>query len=239
MTSAALARRQLAQTRRENERDLRKRARDRLRQLRQLVREAKQQRRARLRQVTVNCRAARTAITRRAKAARERLRRSIERTRLKARDVCTAARGEAQAQTLELLDRALGALEAERIEQHRNRLWAKPASAMLGRGRGAGAGGGRAQARERGQESDSEVEANIDDPAMLLVWRAVKHRIKPSKRRSRTEAFFEWAAEHSGDVYAIQEADAVRHLEQLEQQERQLARALKKKGRKALDDVPF
>ena len=67
----------------------------------------------------------------------------------------------------------------------------------------------------------------------------MKHKIKPGTHRSRTEAFIEWAAEHAPQVYAIQEADAVRHLEQLEREERQLARALKKKGRKALDDVPF
>ncbi len=58
---------------------------------------------------------------------------------------------------------------------------------------------------------------------------------------ARTEAFFEWAAEHAGDVYAIQEADAVRHLAELERQERALSRAVRKGGRalSALDAVPF
>ncbi|HKY36501.1 MAG TPA: hypothetical protein VJN18_11215 [Polyangiaceae bacterium] len=187
-----------------------------------MLREAKQQRRARLRQVAQNCRAARAEITRRAKRARERLKQSIARTRGKARDVCSAARGEAHAQTLAQVERALAELEAERSEQRRYRIWARPArktASVAGRG------------RERVQESDSEVEANIDDPGLLVVWRTVKHKIKPSKHRSRTEAFFEWAAEHTGDVYAIQEADAVRHLQVLERQEKQLARALRKPTR--------
>lgn len=229
-----LAQRQLAQTRKENERDLRRRARDRLRTLRQALREAKLQRRARLRQVTLNCRAARQAITRRAKQARERLRRSVERTRARARDVCSAARGEAHRDALAAIDGRLAELEAERAEQRRLRVWAKPA--------GRATPAPRSRTRERQLESDEEVEANLDDPALRVVWRAVKHRIKPGKHRSRTEAFVEWAAEHAGDVYAIQEADAERHLLELEKQERQLARALKKGGRalEDLDDeVPF
>lgn len=225
----SLAQRQLAQTRRENERDLRRRARERLRTLRQALREAKQQRRARLRQVTLNCRAARQAITRRAKAARERLRRSVERVRARARDACAASRGDATQQALAAIAMATNALEGERVEQHRLRVWAKPSRSTAAP---------RSRARERQLESDEEVEANLDDPGLRIVWRAMKGKIKPGKHRSRTEAFVEWAAEHSADVYAIQEADAIRHLEQLEQQERQLARALRKGG-KALEDVPF
>lgn len=225
-----LARRQLAQTRKENERDLRRRGRQRLKELRQQVREAKQRRRARLREVSANCRAARRDITRRAKHARERLRQSVERTRARAQDVCSAARGRASQETLAAIKQRLEALEAERVEQHRLRLWARPAGRVLA--------GGRARAREQLEESDEEVEANLDDPGLRVVWRAVKGRIKGSKRRSRTEAFAEWAAEHLAEVYAIQEADAVAHLEQLEEQERKLASALKRGG-KALDDVPF
>ena len=227
----SLAQRQLAQTRKENERDLRRRARERLRSLRQALREAKQRRRARLKQVTLSCRAARQAITRRAKAARERLRRSVERTRARARDVCSASRGEANREALAAISGRLAELEAERVEQHRLRVWAKPASRSTA--------APRSRAREQLLESDEEVEANLDDPGLRVVWRAVKSRIKPGKHRSRTEAFVEWAAEHSADVYAIQEADAIRHLEQLEQQERQLARALRKGGKALKDEVPF
>jgi hypothetical protein len=45
---------------------------------------------------------------------------------------------------------------------------------------------------------------------LRVVWEHVKAKIKGGPRRSRTEAFLEWAHDHPGDVYAIQEADAER-----------------------------
>jgi hypothetical protein len=228
----ALARRQRAQTKRETAAELKRRARVRLKSLREELRAARQAKKEKLRAVARGCRSARSDITRRAKRARERLRRSIQRTREKARSVCDVARGDARAETLLNIERRARALELEQAEQRRDRIWARPARSMLT---------GRGLARERQDESDGEVAANIDDPGLRVVWEAVKQRIKPGKHRSRTEAFFEWAAEHAADVYAIQEADAVRHLAELERQERALSRAVRKGGRalSALDAVPF
>ena len=62
--------------------------------------------------------------------------------------------------------------------------------------------------RERRQESDQEVANNLD-PMLLPAWRAVKRQIKGNDRRSRTEAFVEWAEANIDDVthYAAEEAE--------------------------------
>jgi hypothetical protein len=230
-----LARRQKAQTARETEAELGRRARARLKALRAQVKAAKAGRGVKLREVGQHCRQQRKVVSARAKAARQRLNASIARTRQRAQSVCSSARGDAYASTLDAIERTARALESELGEQKRLRIWAKPAktSATLP----------RARARERADESDGEVAANIDDPGLRIVWDAVRHKVKAGKHRSRTEAFFEWAAEHPAQVYEIQEADAVQALERLEREERRLAGALRKggKGLRAamLEAVPF
>ncbi len=88
----------------------------------------------------------------------------------------------------------------------------------------------RGKRKERQQESDCEVEANIDDPALRVVWEHVKHKIKATPRQSRTESFYQWVHDHSADVYALQEADAERALHQLEEEERRMTREASKSG---------
>ena len=121
------------------------------------------------------------------------------------------------------IEKAVGALEEERALQRQLAVWTKPTKCALP--------SGRAKARERRAESDCEVAANIDDPGLRVVWEHVKAKIKGGPRRSRTEEFLEWAQEHAGEVYAIQEADAERALLELEKEERRLSRELKKAGR--------
>ena len=217
-----LAARQLAQTRAEMERDLKRKDRVKLKTLRESIRSAKLSRRTKLREVGAQCREARRKNMERAKRARERLRDSIRRTRERARGLCTVSRGEAYATTLREIEKAVGALEEERSLQRQLAAWTKPTSCALPRS---------TKARERRQESDCEVAANIDDPGLRVVWEQVKHKIKAGPRRTRTESFLEWAQEHSGEVYAIQEADAERALVELEREERRLSRDMKKAGR--------
>ena len=217
-----LARQQLAQTRADMERDLKRKDRERLKGLRESIRVAKRARQTKLRDVAADCRAARRKNSERAKRARERLRASITRTRERAKNLCAVSRGDAYASTLREIEKAVGTLEEERALQRQLAVWTKPKTCAVP---------GRAKARERRQESDCEVAANIDDPGLRIVWEHVKAKIKGGPRRSRTEQFFEWAAEHSGEVYAIQEADAERALVELEKEERRLSRELKKTGR--------
>jgi hypothetical protein len=217
-----LAARQLAQTRRDMERDLKRKDREKLKTLRESIQAAKRLRKTKLREVGGQCREARRKNMERAKRARERLRASIQRTRERARGLCTVSRGEAYAGTLREIEKAVGALEEERALQRQLAVWTKPTKCALPR---------TAKARERREESDCEVSANIDDPGLRVVWEHVKHKIKGGHRRSRTESFLEWAHDHSADVYAIQEADAERALLALEQEERRLSREVKKAGR--------
>ncbi len=219
---ANLAQRQLAQTRREMERDLKRRDREKLRALRDSIREAKRTRREKVREIGERCRDARKRNIERAKRARERLRESILRTRERAKSLCAVSRGEARASTLKQIEKAVEALDQERAIQRQLAVWTRPKSCPVS--------ARRARAEQR-QESDCEVAANLDDPGLRVVWEHVKHKIKAGPRRTRTEAFLEWAHDHSADVYAIQEADAERALRELEEEERRMARDLKKAGR--------
>jgi hypothetical protein len=231
----ALAKRQKAQTARETDAELGRRARAKLAALRADLKAAKAGRVVKLREVGTNCRVQRKAVSARAKAARARLNASIARTRQRAQSMCSSARGEAYSTTLDAIERTARELQTELGEQRRMRIWATPQK------KGPAIRGTRG--KERAGEADDAVAAEIDDPGLRIVWEAVKHKIKPSGRRSRAEAFFEWAAEHTAQVYEIQERDAVRAIERLEREERQLAGALRKGGRSLrhamLEAVPF
>jgi hypothetical protein len=234
-----LGARQLAQIRREMEADLKRKDLAKLKALRASIREAKSARRGKLREVSSKCKSAVRENMARAKRARERLRASILRTREQAKGLCELSRGEAKAATLEAIERAVGTLEKERAEQRQLAAWVRPKVCPT-RGR---------TAKEKRQESDCEVESNLDDPGLRVVWEAVKHKIKAGPRRTRTEAFLEWAAEHPSDVYQIQEADTERALVALEKEERRMSQDVKKAGRyskrsskelaEMLDAVPF
>jgi hypothetical protein len=234
-----LGARQLAQIRREMESDLKRKDLHKLKALRESIREAKAARRGKLREVTTKCRSAVRENMARAKHARERLRASILRTREQAKGLCELSRGEAKADTLEAIERAVGTLEKERAEQRQLAAWVRPKVCPT-RGR---------TAKEKRAESDCEVESNLDDPGLRVVWEAVKHRIKAGPRRTRTEAFLEWAAEHPSDVYQIQEADTERALDQLEKEERRMSKDVANADRyrkrsskelaEMLDAVPF
>jgi hypothetical protein len=215
-----LVQKQKKATRAELERDQRKKAQAKLRALRANIREAKQRKRVRLKEVTSNCREAQRVISARAKSARARLSASIQRTRAKARTVCDVTRTDVRRAALAVIGEAIRDLETERAEQHQLRAWTRPQEKK------SDARTSARRARELQQESDDEVRNNLEDPGLLIVWEAVKHKIKARGRTSRTEAFAEWLAEHPGEAYEIQEADAVRALEELERQERQLAKAL-------------
>lgn len=215
---SALAKKQLAQTRAEMERDLRKRAMQRLAALRSELKTARAQKRARLKQVGCECRHARKRISARAKAARARLNASIARTREQAKNLCTASKGQARHETLQKIESAMTALDTERATQRQLAAWTRPTTSTKQ---------SKARAESR-SESDDEVRNNLEEPGLLIVWDAVKHKIKGRGRTSRTEAFAEWVAEHPSEVYEIQEADAHRQILALEREERLLSKALKR-----------
>lgn len=210
---------QRRQARRELERMAKDRDREKLRRLRERVAELKQHKRQRMAEVRTRCSAQRQRNRERARAAREALRDAYAELRSQARQQC--ARDRARAKNAPELAAAQRELERERQEQATLRRWARPSSTKA-RAR-------RSKAEVR-QESDDEVRGNIDDPTLLAAFETVKGKIKAGPRRSRTEAFLEWAAEHRAEVWAAAEAQVARELEELERQERDLSRQLKKKA---------
>lgn len=93
----------------------------------------------------------------------------------------------------------------------------------------------RSTSRERGQESDDEVRTNIA-PDMVVVFDAIRKHIKGGPRKTRTEAFMEWAEENPGEVYDLQQRDADRYLAQLLAEEERTQRELR---RRSVAGVPF
>jgi hypothetical protein len=68
--------------------------------------------------------------------------------------------------------------------------------------------------RKRGEgraESDDAVRSNIP-PELVPLWERVRKSIRGTDRRSRTEAFQQYAEENPGEVYAAQEQEAERGL---------------------------
>lgn len=93
----------------------------------------------------------------------------------------------------------------------------------------------RSTSRERGSESDDAVRNNLA-PDMVPVFNAVRRHIKGGPRKSRTEAFLQWAEENPGEVYDLMQQDADRYLAQLLAEQERTQRELK---RASIAGVPF
>lgn len=92
----------------------------------------------------------------------------------------------------------------------------------------------RSTTGERRQESDDEVRSNL--PAeMVRVFDRVRRHIKGNLRKTRTEAFFQWAEENPGEVFELMQHDADRYLAQLLAEQEQTQKQLKRRG----GAVPF
>jgi hypothetical protein len=81
--------------------------------------------------------------------------------------------------------------------------------------------------KERREESDDHVRGNL--PRELVgVFDAVRKNIKGGPRRTRTEAFLEWAEEHPEDVLMHQQHDTDREVARLVAEHEQVAGRLRK-----------
>jgi hypothetical protein len=95
----------------------------------------------------------------------------------------------------------------------------------------------RSTSKERAQESDDAVRSNL--PAdMIRVFDAVRKHIKGGPRKTRTEAFFEWAEENPDEVWSVLQHQADRELAALLAEQEQTTKAYKRAraGRRA---APF
>jgi len=123
------------------------------------------------------------------------------RARVDARLSCQerAARAK-EAGAVEVAERT-AALKSERVFEGQIRRGDKP-RAM------------RSTATERRQESDDEVRSNLK-PEMVPVFNAVRRHIKGNTRKSRTEAFYEWAEENPEEMFALLTHETDRELSRL------------------------
>jgi hypothetical protein len=229
---------QRRQTLKELATELRRRDAAKLSELRAAIAAKRAAKRDGMRAVTQQCRAGRDRVREQAAQLRDRVKREIAELVQTQRSQCSASREMTREQSRAALAAAVKALLEERgfqAEMRRAEGRARKATRV-----------DAARARiERKRESDEEVERNLE-PELVPVWKRVKRTIKEGPRRSRTEAFLEWAAENAPTVWRIQNEEHERDVERLVAEERDLAREMKRARRYrdpaphlAADEVPF
>lgn len=211
-----------AKLRKVREADLKRRDRAKLAELGQRIRRTKHERRHAHQQIAHYCRLGRLNLSRRIKALRTEQREALnaKATQLRAaqRDQCAADQDAARLE----LSRELSTL-AHDLEQDRRSF-----AHHYGRKTS------RTTSRERRAESDDEVERNLP-PELVAVFRRVRSSIKASPRKSRTEAFLQWAEENPDDVHAVLYEAAERDVARLVAEHERVAKRLRK-GRRAYED---
>jgi hypothetical protein len=152
------------------------------------------------------------------------------------RSQCAIAREKLRALCLTRRERA--ALEGARlVEQRKAELGEEQGLEKLVRSadRRGHKGGVRSTAAERASESDDEVRANI--PSELIpAFDKNRRYIKGTPRKTRTEAFLQWAEENPAEIWALQNEQAEREIRAMVREHNRHARAV---GAAELDDVPF
>ena len=159
---------------------------------------------ATVRSIRADCKAARDAITVDARARRQALRDAIANERAALRGTCFKRLDEARAATALAIEEARKSVaELDRLRRV-TRSPAQQAAAERARVRGA----------EPISESDSAVRQNLS-PDLAIVWERVKHRIRATKRASRTEKFLEWVEDHPGEAARIVNEEAERSVAEM------------------------
>jgi hypothetical protein len=144
--------------------------------------------------------------------------------RIELRDQCRADKLAARAAGRSEVELRRGKLRTERAFEKKMKGYERPRAL-------------RSTSKERRAESDDEVRANL--PAdMVRVFDAVRKQIKGSPRKTRTEAFLEWAEENPGEVFEVMQHDADRYLAQLLAEQDQIQRE-QRGGRRRRSAVPF
>jgi hypothetical protein len=210
------------------ESELKKRDRARLRDLAAKIAHARATRTANIRQIRTLCRLGRQNLRARIKALRSEtldvLRRTIGELRTAQATQCATDEATARQGLTAQLTAARGELaEARRSWSHH-----------YGRKRSS------SSAKERREETADEVTHNLP-PELVPVFRRVERSIHGSPRRSRTEAFLEWAEENPDEVHAIvyeqAERDVARLIAEHEATGARLAKAKRGRGYKDPADV--
>lgn len=148
-------------------------------------------------------------------------REAIKTVRLDCAQKRIEARATCQTRALRARDDGTAEIERRRVELERDatfenkmRKVERPTAARVTR-------------RELGQESDDEVRRDLD-PTMVRVFDAVRKHIKGGPRKSRTEAFLQWAEENPDEVFALMQHDADRYLAALLAEQAQAEKQMKR-----------
>lgn len=217
------------------ERDQRRKDRELLRSLREQITTAKAYLREERAKAVQRCRQERQSLKERLKQKRAALLAQLRETeraeRQAARGSCSLDKKKATAEAREALQK----LRAERKE--------RLSTIRILRGK-TGKKQSYSTAKERRQESDDEVRSNL--PADLLpLFEKVRGKIKGSAKKSRSEAFLEYAESHPSEVLEAQENEAESALNDLiaqyykQEKEIKSAKRYSKKRLESLSDVPF
>jgi hypothetical protein len=220
------------------ERIARQQARAHLVELRAAIRRAKADRKEAMRAAVLNCRALRLAARDRARDERKRaaelLKQAARDDRAAALHRCREGKRLASSREGEGVARARLAAEREFRREMRRAERGNRIARLEQR---------RSTAAERRSESDDEVRGNIP-PELVHLFNKVRRSIKGNTRKSRTEAFLQYAEENPGEIYAAHEDGADRLIAELEAKARHEEKALratrkKKKPGGGGGHVPF
>ncbi len=213
---------------------LREKDRAALTLLRAKISSARVERRHRLHAARQSCHGALMTLRERQKNERHQLTLEHHAEREQGRATCTAGKQQARDEGLTRERKARSGYDDERTFQRQIRRATKPRTE-------------RSTVRERKQEDDDAVRNNLP-PELVSVFDKHRRSIKGSARRSRSEAFLEWAAENPDEVLLVQQAEADKALHELLKQERELGRTVRSASRykkptaelaKLLAEVPF
>lgn len=202
--------------------------------LRAKILAARVERRHRLHSARQACHGALLSLRHRQREERQRLTREHQAERAADRTVCLTGKERAKEEGFGLERAAEQEYKEERTFQRQVQRAGKPPRE-------------RSTARERGQEDDDAVRSNLP-PELVGVFEKHRKSVKGSAKRSRTEAFLEWAEENPDEVLEVQQAEADRALKELLKQERELGRSVRSGRRyrrspealkELLAEVPF
>lgn len=199
----ATPRSQRKQILRDLEQDHGRKERGKLRSLRGALTEARQNRREAIIHVKALCRLSFARYKRSAKVRRDALERELAAERDAAQAQCRSATDRATRRGDAGITAARGALSAEKLEQRTRKIWVEPRRQRDARSRA-----------ERRAESDDEVAHNIERE-LVPIWQKLRHRIRGSERRSRTEAFLEYVHDHSAEIAELREKLIEAEIERL------------------------
>lgn len=181
--------------------------------LRAQIKSARVERRHLVHGARMACRTARDSLRERQATERKQLTIEHQAERVLGRTACATGKLGAKAKGDELEAMAKRTVKEEALYQRRIRNAGKPPAA-------------RATVRERREEDDDAVRSNL--PAELVpVFDKVRRSIKGSPKRTRTEAFLEWAEENPDEIIGVQQEQADKELRLLLRQQRELGRSVR------------